>query len=151
MKQTRNISICKIKVWVITAISSDSRPSKFEILDINNCFCHSSAVANPITSHIKIRQIRIRSTPIYFTQPRKHKMRYFSPKISRIMPYFEISEREKISECQKQLNSCQAFWVRWSRVTAVNKKYFDISNSVYMYLFMTFVTRTMHQMVQNYQ
>ena len=32
----------------ITAISSDSRPPKFEMLDINNCFWHSSAVVSSI-------------------------------------------------------------------------------------------------------
>ena len=32
----------------ITAISSDLRPPKFEMLDINNCFWHSSAVVSSI-------------------------------------------------------------------------------------------------------
>ena len=43
----------------LTAISSDSRPPKFEMLDINNCSWHLSAVANSVTSQQKIRQIRI--------------------------------------------------------------------------------------------
>ena len=33
---------------LFTAISTDSRPPKFEMLDINNCFWHSSAVVNSI-------------------------------------------------------------------------------------------------------
>ena len=50
-----------LQAYIIpTAISSDSRPPKFEMLDINICFWHLSAVASSITSQIKIRQIRIR-------------------------------------------------------------------------------------------
>ena len=41
---------CMREIWhcSFTAISSDSRPPKFEMLDINNCFWHSSAVVNSI-------------------------------------------------------------------------------------------------------
>ena len=68
---------------VITAISSDSRPSKLEMLDINNCFLTFKCDRQFITSHIKIRQIQIRSTQNISHKLSKHKMQYFFPKLSR--------------------------------------------------------------------
>ena len=111
------LKMCFVKFLVeystFTAISSDSQPPKFEMLDINDYFWHSSAVVNSIAPQITTRQIRIRSTPIFQRTERKQNAAF---SIQNEQNYALLRNYRPRSNVKNNY-CCQTFWVRWSRIT----------------------------------